>query len=70
MREADKIGNDMADEAADFGRRKVGTDVLDARREHAGACRIWYPITRDLHRFFIAIARVIVNDDGKGGHRS
>ena len=67
VREADKIGNDMADEAADFGRRRIGVDVLDSRREHAGACRIWYPITRNLHRFFIAIARVIVNVDGKGG---
>ena len=67
VREADKIGNDMADEAADFGRRRVGADVMDARREFAGACRIWYPVIRDLHRFFIAIARVLVNDDGKGG---
>ena len=28
---------------------------------------LWYPVTRALHRFFIAIARVIANDDGKGG---
>ena len=62
VREADKVGNDLADEAADFGR-----DVLDARRGLAGACRIWYPDVRDLHRYFIAIAKVIVNDDGKGG---
>ena len=67
VRIADKIGNDMADEAADFGRRRVGENVLDARREFSRACRIWYPIIRDLHRFFIAIAGVIVNDDGKGG---
>ena len=52
----------MADEAAEFGRRRVGENVLDARREFSRACRIWYPIIRDLHRFFIAIARVIVND--------
>ena len=41
-------------------------DVFDARRA-VTACRVWYPAIRDLHRFFIAIARVIVNDDGKGG---
>ena len=40
---------------------------MDARRELAGACRIWYPVFRELHRFFIAIARVLVNDDRKGG---
>ena len=27
----------------------------------------WYPVVRHLHRFFIAIARVVVNlDDGRG----
>ena len=39
--------------------------MIDARRNFVGACRVWYPVIRDLHRFFIAIARVIVNDDGK-----
>ena len=27
----------------------------------------WYPVVADLHRFMIAIARVSVNHDGKGG---
>ena len=27
----------------------------------------WYPIMRQLHRFMIAVARVTVNHDGKGG---
>ena len=27
----------------------------------------WYPIMTDLHRFMMAIARVSVNHDGKGG---
>ena len=27
----------------------------------------WYPVIADLHRFMIAIARVSVNHDGKGG---
>ena len=56
VRELDKIGNDMADQAAEFGRRKVGTDVIDARRNLSNSCRSWYPVIRDLHRFFIAIA--------------
>ena len=28
---------------------------------------MWYPIMLDLHRFMIAVARVSVNHDGKGG---
>ena len=32
-----------------------------------GVCNRWYPVVRHLHRFFIAIARVVVNlDDGHG----
>ena len=30
VREVDRIGNDAADEAADFGRRMVGNAVIDA----------------------------------------
>ena len=67
VREVDKIGNDLADEAANFGRRRVGADVVDARRDYTSACRDWHTLIRDLHRFFIAMARVIVNDDGKVG---
>ena len=67
VREADKVGNHMADEAADLGGRRVGADVIDARRNYSGACRAWYPVTRDLHRFFIAMARAVVINDGKGG---
>ena len=43
----------------------LGADMIDPRRNFVGACRVWYPVIRDLRRFFIA--RVIVNDDGKGG---
>ena len=32
VRELDKVGNDMADHAADLGRRRVGAGVMDARR--------------------------------------
>ena len=68
VRELDKIGNDMADRAADFGRRRVGVGTLDARRHLSNACRSWYPVLLDLHRFFIAISRAVVNEDGRGGH--
>ena len=56
-----------ADEAADFGRRRVSPTVIDARRNLSGICGRWYPFILDLHRFFIAIARAVVNHDGLGG---
>ena len=31
------LGNDAADEAADFGRRRVGHAVIDARRNLSGS---------------------------------
>ena len=31
VREVDRLGNNAADEAADFGRRRVGPAVIDAR---------------------------------------
>ena len=36
VREIDRLGNDAADEAADFGRRRVGNAVIDARRNLSG----------------------------------
>ena len=36
VREIDRLGNDAADEAADFGRRRVGHAVIDARRNLSG----------------------------------
>ena len=67
VREVDTIGNDAADEAADFGRRRVGNAVIDARRNLSGVCGRWYPVLLDLHRFFIAISRAVVNHDGRDG---
>ena len=29
-----------------------------------GVCNRWYPVLLDLHRFFIAISRAVVNHDG------
>ena len=67
VREVDRIGNDAADEAADFGRRRVGHLVINARRDLSGVCGRWYPVLLDLHRFFIAISRTVVNHDGRNG---
>ena len=47
-----KFGNDAADEAADFWRRRVCPAVIDARRILSGVCGRWYLIILDLHRFF------------------
>ena len=63
VREVGNLGND----AADFGRRKVDLDVLDGRRNLSGVCRRWYPVILDLHRFFIAISRAVVDHDGADG---
>ena len=67
VREVDRIGNNAADEAADFGRTRVGDAVIDARRNLSGVCGRWYPVLLDLHRFFIAISRAVVNHDGRDG---
>ncbi len=67
VRLVDKQGNAEADVAADLGRRHQDEVLIDARRKLLGARSYWYPIMTDLHRFMIAIARVSVNHDGRGG---
>ena len=67
VRREDKLGDDATDEAADFGRQSVSPAVIDARRKLSGVCSRWYPVILDLHRFFIAISRAVVNHDGRGG---
>ena len=67
VRELDRLGNIAADEAADFGRRRVCFAVIDARRNFAGVCGRWYPVILVLHRFFVAISRAVVSHvDGAG----
>ena len=66
VRREDKLGNDAADEAAGLGRRRVSPAVIDARRNSSGVCGRWYPVILDVHRFFIAISRAVVNHDGLG----
>ena len=63
----DRLGNDAADEAADFGRRRISPAVIDARRNLSGVCGRWYPVVLDLHRFFIAVSRAVVNHEGRDG---
>ena len=67
VRVEDRIGNDLVDRAADSGRRRVSDLVIDVRRRFLSACSSWYPIVLDLHRFVIAIARAVVNEDGCAG---
>ena len=67
VREVDRLGDDAADEAADFGRRRVGNAVIDARRNLSRVCSRWYPVVLDLHRFFIATSRAVVSHDGGDG---
>ena len=67
VRLVDKQGNAEADVAADLGRRHQAEVLIDARRKLLVARSHWYPIMIDLHRFMIAIARVSVNHDGRGG---
>ena len=51
VRGLEKLGNDGADEAADFGRRRVPWWVTDARRNLSGVCSRWRPVVLVLHRF-------------------
>ena len=67
VRLVDQQGNAEADAAADLGRRHQSEVLIDARRRLIGARSHGYPIMIDLHRFTIAVARVSVNHDGKGG---
>ena len=67
VRLIDQQGNVEADIAAGLGRRHQSEILINARRRLLQARSYWYPIMTDLHRFMIAVARVSVNHDGKGG---
>ena len=67
VRLIDQQGNVEADIAADLGRRHQSEILIDARRRLLKARSHWYPIMLDVHRFMIAVARVSVNHDGRGG---
>ena len=67
VRELDGLCNNGADEAADFGRRRVHWGVIDARCNFAGVCSRWRHVVLVLHLFFFAISRAVVNHEGKSG---
>ena len=41
--------------------------MIDARRNFAGVCGRWCLVVFELHRFFIAISRAVVDHNGGGG---
>ena len=67
VREVDRIGNNEADAAAALGWERVHHSVAFAGRMVTRSCARWYSVVRELHRFFIAIARSVLNDDGMSG---
>ena len=67
VREQDRVGNNAADEAADFVRWRVDHAVIDARRYLSGVCGRWFPVILDLRRFFIAVSGAVVNHDESDG---
>ena len=67
VRLIDQQVNAEADTAADLGRRHQSEMLIDAWRGLLRARSHWYPIMLDLHRFMIAVARVSVSHDCKGG---
>ena len=66
VRAVDVVGNDLADKAAGFGRRRVPDVVVDIRRRFVSARSFWYPVVLVYTGFFVAIARA-VNEDGCSG---
>ena len=52
VREVDRIGNNEADAAAALGRERVHHSVAYARGMVIRSCARWYPVVRELHRFF------------------
>ena len=67
VRLVDQQGNAETDTAADLGRGPQSEVLIDAWRRLLTTRSYWYLIMLDLHRFMIAVARVSVNHDGKGG---
>ena len=54
-RDLDRLGDDGADEAADFGRRRLPQWIIDARRNYSGMCARWRPVVLVLHRFLLPL---------------
>ena len=67
VKQIDKDGSHRADEPADLDRRHVGAHIMDARKMFSQTCHFVYPVVHELQRFFIAVARVFVDNDDKEG---
>ena len=67
VRAEDRLGSVEADTAADLGRKHQTEAVLDIRLALVNARELCCPIVLQLHWFMIAISRVSVNHDGRGG---
>ena len=67
VRLEDQLGNAEADTAADLGRRHQSEVLMDAGRRLLKVRTHGYPVMQQLQRFMIAVSRVAVNLDGKGG---
>ena len=50
-----------------MGRRHQAEEVVDVRRALINAKGFWYPVLLQLRRFMVAVSRVSVNHDGRGG---
>ena len=67
VRFEDRVGNSEAYTAADLGRRHQSDAAIAARLALLNAREFWHPIMLQLHRFVVAVSRVSVNHDGRGG---
>ena len=67
VRLEDQLGIAEADAAADLGRPHQSEVLIDAGRRLLKVRSHCSPIMLQLHRFMIAVARVSVHHDGKGG---
>ena len=67
VRLEDRLGNIDADAAVDLGRAQQPEEVMYVRRAVLKAWEFCYRIVLQLHRFMVAISRVSVNHDGRGG---
>ena len=67
VRLEDQLGHAEANAAADSGRRHQSEVLIDARRRLLKSSGYWYPIMLDLHCFMIAVDRVSVYHNGRGG---
>ena len=64
VRQEDVDGTAAAAEAADVGGRREQEHITNTGRRMQNACN---PVVKDQHGCYTAVARTVVNNDGKGG---